>query len=1235
MSSRCLSGFPPPSLLLALVIASPAAAADWPMSRCDARRSATSPQELPAHLDVEWVRTELPLKPAWPDQPKMPFDAAYDPVVLGKTLFLASSRTDSVTALDTATGTERWFFHADGPVRFAPVAWEGRLYVASDDGYLYCLDAARGTLLWKFRGGPSDRHVLGNERLISTWPARGAPVVADGTVYFGAGIWPFMGIFLHALDARTGAVLWTNDGDGSLYMKQPHNADSFAGVAPQGWLLSVGDRLLIPGGRSVPACYDRGTGKFVYYRLAENGKRGGGSEVAAGDRIFVNGGEAFELATGASLGPLGDPVVLGEDAVFACSAGTLRAYDARTLLQTVEEPDRKGTPAKRWVWPPVRLASVDLPGVTCLIKAGSRLYVGTAGRVAALDLPLRDGPATFSWQAALDGTPARLVAADDRLFAVTREGRLCCFGAGQATPHTLTEDVPSLARRASVAPPVPQDAWTERAQYLLQTAQVREGYCVAWGVGSGRLIHELARQSRLHVIGIDADERRVDSVRHDLIAAGLYGDRVELHVGDPRTFALPPYLASLMVSEDLEAAGIEPHLEFLGKLFAALRPYGGVACLPVPPTRRSAFGQQVAGARLVSARLREAGDWVLLSREGALPGSANWSHEHADAGNTRVSQDQLVKAPLGLLWFGGTSHEGILPRHGHGPQPQVLDGRLIIEGVNLFRALDVYTGRLLWETPLAGVGRPYAITTHQTGANEAGSNYVSTPDGIYVLRGEVCVRLDPATGRPLGELRLPTPPGALGTLRWDYINICDNYLVGGGDPAGARARPVDEDEASSRYLAVLDRHTGRCLWSVTARSGFRHNAICLGGGRLYCIDRLPADEAARRKRRGETDVAAACLRALDLATGRELWRSEQNVFGTWLSYSARHDVLVESGRVTRDALFDEPRGMRAYRGGSGAVLWYNKDYAGPAMIHGDNVLKDQSACDLLTGAPHLRPDPLTGKPVEWTWSRGYGCNTPAASEHLLTFRSGAAGYYDFCNDGGTGNFGGFRSSCSNNLVVADGVLTAPDYTRTCTCSYQNQTSLALVPLPEAEMWTYFTTPRVTGSIKHVGINLGAPGDRRADDGLLWLNYPNVSGPAPAVSVRPTPDKPEWFRRHSSGFGGPGLPWVAASGAKGLTSLALTLVREPDPERVYTVRLHFAEPDQVQPGQRVFDVALQGQTVLRGFDMVREAGGTRRALVREFKGVRVSKELTVTLTPAADAPVKQAVLCGIEVRAEGW
>ena len=235
-----------------------------------------TPAELAPTLHLQWVRDLPPLRPAWPDQPTLQYDVAYQPVVAGKTLFLASSRADGVAAFDAETGDALWRFFTDGPVRFAPVVWQDKVYFASDDGCLYCVAADAGELVWKFRGGPSDRKILGNGA--SSPPGRrGAPTVVqepngEAVVYFAAGIWPFMGVFLHALDARTGAVRWTNDGDGSMYIKQPHQVDSFAGVAPQGRLVAVGDRLLVPGGRSVPACYDRHTGKLLHFRLADNSK---------------------------------------------------------------------------------------------------------------------------------------------------------------------------------------------------------------------------------------------------------------------------------------------------------------------------------------------------------------------------------------------------------------------------------------------------------------------------------------------------------------------------------------------------------------------------------------------------------------------------------------------------------------------------------------------------------------------------------------------------------------------------------------------------------------------------------------------------------------------------------------------------------------------------------------------------------------------------------------------------
>ena len=109
-------------------------------------------------------------------QRRLTFDVAYAPIVVGKTMFVGSSYCDCLRAYDTETGAEVWRFFTEGPIRFAPVGHRGKIYAASDDGHLYCLQAKTGELLWKVRGGPNDQRVIGNERLVSAWPIRGGPI---------------------------------------------------------------------------------------------------------------------------------------------------------------------------------------------------------------------------------------------------------------------------------------------------------------------------------------------------------------------------------------------------------------------------------------------------------------------------------------------------------------------------------------------------------------------------------------------------------------------------------------------------------------------------------------------------------------------------------------------------------------------------------------------------------------------------------------------------------------------------------------------------------------------------------------------------------------------------------------------------------------------------------------------------------------------------------------------------
>ncbi len=160
-------------------------------------------------------------------------------------------------------------------------------------------------------------------------------------------------------------------------------------------------------------------------------------------------------------------------------------------------------------------------------------------------------------------------------------------------------------------------------------------------------------------------------------------------------------------------------------IFGALRPFSGTACFATTAAGAEAFLKAANESPLDGGVVEMAGDLVVLRRVDAPKGSADWTHQYGDAGNTVTSKDTRVRTPLGLLWFGGTSNEGVLPRHGHGPTPQVARGQLYIEGRDMIRAVDIYTGRHVWERELKDVGKHYDYTSHEPGAYILGSKYVS------------------------------------------------------------------------------------------------------------------------------------------------------------------------------------------------------------------------------------------------------------------------------------------------------------------------------------------------------------------------------------------------------------------------------------------------------------------------------------------------------------------------------
>ena len=130
----------------------------------------------------------IPMGETMPD----PFDMYLSsPVLLNGAVYFGSG-DGNVYALDAATGSLKWKFQTGDVVHSSPAIADGRVFVGSWDSYLYALDATTGKELWRFKTGEdADTH---NQVGIQS-----SPTVADGVVYFGC-----RDSNLYAVDAVTG-----------------------------------------------------------------------------------------------------------------------------------------------------------------------------------------------------------------------------------------------------------------------------------------------------------------------------------------------------------------------------------------------------------------------------------------------------------------------------------------------------------------------------------------------------------------------------------------------------------------------------------------------------------------------------------------------------------------------------------------------------------------------------------------------------------------------------------------------------------------------------------------------------------------------------------------------------------------------------------------------------------------------------------------------------------------------
>ncbi len=171
------------------------AESDWPTYRHDGERTGSTDAAVGTELSQAWEK-------------KLTGRVTTAVVAEGK-IIVATIDDHTVHAMDAATGDEAWSYMAGGRVDSPPTVYEGRALFGSADGYVYCVRAADGELIWRFRAAPEDRRLSAWEQIESVWPVHGNVLVQDGVIYCVAGRSMFLdgGLRLLRLDPATGAKL--------------------------------------------------------------------------------------------------------------------------------------------------------------------------------------------------------------------------------------------------------------------------------------------------------------------------------------------------------------------------------------------------------------------------------------------------------------------------------------------------------------------------------------------------------------------------------------------------------------------------------------------------------------------------------------------------------------------------------------------------------------------------------------------------------------------------------------------------------------------------------------------------------------------------------------------------------------------------------------------------------------------------------------------------------------------
>jgi hypothetical protein len=428
---------------------------EWPCYRHDAIRSGGTAGRVPPDLQVLWtaILGDWPRGPIADDWRENYFirGPVGPPVAARGLVIVARPDAHEVVALDALTGKPRWTFIANGRVDTAPTIHRGLCLFGCKSGWVYCLRADDGRLVWRLRVAPRDQRIVAYGQLESPWPVPGSVLVIDDTVYFAAGRHPSAdgGILVCALEPATGRIRWQKCLDRvphkDFYESSAMDFENFDLLHREGDAVAMSRWL-----------FDRATGKMTcdaksgFARLVTGGS---GVLVPRGSWSYAPPHEPETWPERPFLRPL---VAFRDNSLYICS------QDRRTVFRRDFHLDKGekfntdwygGAGPDTWnakygmLWRAQRLShdaawsAVPFPlsegrqTISAVVLTGDVLWVASSrGGLRGLDtkhgrLLTRLAVPPAAW----DG----MAAAGGRLFLSTQNGRVVCLG---SEPKALGPD---------------------------------------------------------------------------------------------------------------------------------------------------------------------------------------------------------------------------------------------------------------------------------------------------------------------------------------------------------------------------------------------------------------------------------------------------------------------------------------------------------------------------------------------------------------------------------------------------------------------------------------------------------------------------------------------------------------------------------------------------------------------------------------------------------------------------